>query len=68
MTAVDPLCLHTQLASIVATAEAGNVDAVRVQLTSMLRCASHLSCTEAVACSDDAMTLLRRVLGRKHRS
>ncbi|MBC7952816.1 MAG: hypothetical protein H7Z12_13485 [Rhodospirillaceae bacterium] len=43
-------------------ADEGNLGEVRVQLTSMLRCAGKLVCNEAVPCSDQAMTLLRSLV------
>lgn len=63
MSVIEAQCLHTQMDAIVATADGGDMDQARGHLTAMLRCATYRGCTDAVACSDDAMVLLRRVLG-----
>lgn len=62
MTAIEVRCLHSQMDR--AVAETGNVPQVRQHLAEMLRCASRLDCAQAVSCSDDAMGLLRRLLGK----
>lgn len=62
MSVVEARCLHAQMDAIVATADGGDMDQARGHLTAMLRCATYRGCTDAVACSDDAMVLLRRVL------
>lgn len=62
MSVVATRCLHSQMDAIAATADGGDMDEARGHLTAMLRCATYLGCTDAVACSDDAMVLLRRVL------
>lgn len=68
MTMVEARCLHTQMEAIAATADGGKMDEARGHLADMLRCASYLGCSEAVSCSDDAMVLLRRVLGNRRRA
>lgn len=67
MTMVEARCLHTQMEAILSTADGGNIDEARGHLADMLKCASYLGCSDAVSCSDDAMVLLRRVLGRHRR-
>lgn len=63
MTATDVRCLHSQPDKVTATAENGDVGEIRGTLTDMLRCSGRHGCPQAVVCSDDAMTVLRRVLG-----
>lgn len=63
MTATEVRCLHSQLDDMAATAENGDIGNVRGKLTDMLRCSGQHGCSQAVACSDDAMAVLRRVLG-----
>ena len=53
-------CMRTQANAIEEMAEQANKGEMRLQLTSMLRCAGQLTCDEAVLCSDQAMDLLRR--------
>lgn len=66
MTAVEPRCLHALPDP--AEAESGNRDGARVRAAAMLRCSSQLTCSRAVPCSDEAMALLRRVLGESGQS
>lgn len=68
MAATEVRCLHSQMDDVVATAESGDIGEVRGKLTDMLRCSSHQGCSQAVTCSDDAMAVLRRVLGAPERS
>ncbi|MBC7905929.1 MAG: hypothetical protein H7Y60_04165 [Rhodospirillaceae bacterium] len=62
MALIHTNCVHTQVGAIKEMAEEGNLGKVRVQLTSMLRCAGKLACGEAVPCSDQAMNLLRSLV------
>lgn len=64
MTAIGGRCLHSQLDEIAALADSGATIDARMHLTAMLRCASQLNCRQAVSCSDDAMRVLRRLLGK----
>lgn len=62
MALIHPCCMHTQVDAIQEMAVGGNLGEVRLQLTSMLRCAGKLACEDAVPCSDHAMQLLRRLV------
>lgn len=62
MSAIQTCCMHTQVGAIKEMAVEGNLGEVRVQLTTMLRCAGTLACGEAVPCSDQAMNLLRSLV------
>lgn len=68
MTATEVRCLHSQMDEVMATAKGGDIGEVRGKLTDMLRCSSQQGCSQAVACSDDAMAALRQVLGSPRRS
>lgn len=63
MTATDTRCLHSNSDAVITTAKGGESADVRVQLTAKLRCASQMGCSQAVSCSDDAMVVLRKMLG-----
>ncbi|MGE5475318.1 MAG: hypothetical protein ACM3Q1_01575 [Bacteroidales bacterium] len=64
MTAIRQCCADTPADAVAGSSGHDHDDAVRSQLAGRLRCASQLKCTQAVACSDDAMAKLRRVLGK----
>lgn len=67
MTATDTRCLHSGSDAVVTAIKGDDNADVRVQLTAKLRCASQMGCSHAVSCSDDAMVVLRRMLGNASR-
>lgn len=62
MALIGKTCVRSGAATIEEMGEQANKVEVRLRLTSMLRCAGSLTCDEAVACSDQAMDLLRRLV------
>jgi hypothetical protein len=68
MAVMETRCLYSQIGTVHAEAEGEDAGAVRLQLTSMLRCASQLDCKQAVACSDESMVLLRQLVLKRHPS
>jgi len=60
MALIDKGCMLTQVEAIEEMGDHANKGEMRLQLTSMLRCAGLLTCDKAVDCSDQAFGLLRR--------
>jgi hypothetical protein len=62
MVLIDTTCMRPGETAIEEMGAQADKAELRLRLTSMLRCAGLLTCAQAVPCSDQAMSLLRRLV------